>query len=291
MNRKTNISPGLPAAIARSIWSAGISLLIAAVLSTSPHAHGQSQSVSARLVLSPVLSSFVSDWERNPSQITLMVSNIGQKALDAVITVQLQGSRSGLSMTSTGRAIQLRAGSNVLLVRDIVDFAAIRFSGSDKEALGISRRLPDDHWELCVSISINELNQEIPVCENFVLQFAVAPSLLHPADEAEVSTRFPVFQWNTASMKSGVRILYRLRIVELQSGQSPEQAMNSNPAVFMHDAIPIPTYVYPVSAEPLKIGTRYVWQVQAVDEYGTPLGDNNGNSEIRQFIYLHGGME
>lgn len=247
------------------------------------------QSVTARLVLSPVLSSYVSDWERNPSQITLMVSNVGQAHLDATVTVELQGSRSGMRVTSGSRTVQLRPGSNLLLMKDLVDFGDLRFSGGGSASA--RRRLPDDEWQLCVSLQIVELNQEVPVCETFVLQFAVAPSLLHPEDEATVNTRFPVFQWNAASMKTGVRILYRLRIVEVQAGQSAQQALDSNPAVLRADAIPIPTYVYPVAGEPLKNGSRYAWQVQAVDEYGSPLGDNEGRSEIRQFVYTSGGVE
>ncbi len=248
--------------------------------------YGQSSSMSARLVISPVLSSFISDWERNPGQIRLVVSNIGQSTQNAEISVRLQGDRTGLTMTSQGRNIQLRPGSNILLAKDILDFNAISTNNRGGETSGFNRRLPDDQWELCVNILLTESNEEIPVCETFVLQFAVAPSLLHPVEEAIVSTRFPVFQWNSASMKSGVRIYYVLRITELQSGQSPQQALESNPAIFMNNKISIPTYVYPVSAEPFRTGIRYVWQVQAIDEYGSPLGDNNGKSEIREFRYM-----
>ena len=142
-----------------------------------------------------------------------------------------------------------------------------------------------------MTITLSETNEEISVCQTFTLQVAVAPSLLHPPDEGVVSTRFPAFQWNSASMKAGIRIRYRIRITELKPGQSPQQALESNPAVFTTENLAVPTCVYPVRAESLKSGLQYVWRVQAFDEYGSPLGDNNGKSEIRVFRYIEGGEE
>ena len=40
---------------------------------------------------------------------------------------------------------------------------------------------------------------------------------------------------------------------------------------------------YPIEAEPLSNNHSYVWQVQAFDNYGRPVGGVHGKSKIYQF--------
>lgn len=241
--------------------------------------------LTARLIISPVLSSFISEWERDPNQIRLSLVNIVQNNLDVTFEVTLRGRRSGLSIISIGKRLSIRPGPQVLFPKDIFDFKAINIDTEAGKSVRISRRLPDDNWELCVKMTVQSTNQIVTTCADFMLQFAVPPTLINPQNGERITTRFPLFQWNAAAMKPGIRVLYRLNIYDLLPGQNARQALESNPAHFKQDDITVTSLIYPVAALPFKNKSQYIWQVQAYDEYGNPLGDNEGKSEIWSFTY------
>lgn len=241
--------------------------------------------LTARLIISPVLSSYIHEWERDPNQIRLSIVNISQSNLETGFEVTLKGRRTGLSFTSIGKKQSIRPGPQILFPRDIFDFNTININTEEGRSVRVSRRLPDDDWELCVKMTIQSTNQVVTTCESFTLQFAVTPTLINPQNGEKISTRFPLFQWNSASMKPGIRISYRLKITEIMSGQSVRQAIESNPMHFKQDDITVTSLIYPVAGLPFKSKSNYCWQVQAYDEYGNPLGDNDGKSEIWSFMY------
>ncbi len=241
--------------------------------------------LTARLIISPVLSSFISDWERDPNQIRLSIVNISQNNLDVAFDVTLRGRRTGLSLNSSGKKLPIRPGPQVLFPKDIFDFKTINIDTEQGKSIKVSRRLPDDDWELCVKMTVVSSSQITSTCADFTLQFAVPPTLINPQNGEKVTTRFPLFQWNTATMKPGIRVSYHMKICELFPGQNARQALESNPAHFKQDDITVTSLIYPVAGLPFKHKTSYIWQVQAFDEYGNPLGDNGGKSEIWSFTY------
>jgi len=263
-----------------------IALIIALALTSFP-AHLLAQPpLTARLIISPTISSYISDWERDPNQIRLSVVNITQNTLQVAFDVTVTGRKTGLGLTSFGRRGTIRPGGNVLFSKDIIDFQGVNISQGEGKDVKISRRLPDDDWELCVKI-INVQPSEVilTTCNNFALQFAVPPTLVNPANGEYVTTRFPLFQWTPATVKPGIRVMYRIKISEILPGQNALQALDANLAHYKQDGLSVTTFVYPVAGLPFKNKTRYAWQVQAYDEFGNALGDNEGKSEIWTFYY------
>jgi hypothetical protein len=241
--------------------------------------------LTARIIISPVISSYISDWERDPNQIRLSVVNISQNTLQVAFEVNVTGRKTGLTVTSPRKAGTLRPGGNVFFPKDIIDFQNVKFNQGEGKNVKISRRLPDDDWELCVRINIQNAEASISTCGNFTLQFAVPPILINPADGERITTRFPLFQWTPATVKPGIMVLYRIKICELFAGQAARQALDANLPHFKQDGLPVTTFVYPVAGFPFNNKTQYVWQVQAYDEFGNALGDNDGKSEIWTFYY------
>ena len=85
-------------------------------------------------------------------------------------------------------------------------------------------------------------------------------------------------------MPPGYEVTYHLKICEVLEGQTKEQAIEGYP---LHEAdlVNQTSYPYPADAPDLDSGKTYVWQVQAKDPSGSPLGENEGKSEIWAFTY------
>jgi hypothetical protein len=241
--------------------------------------------LTARLIVSPVVSSYISDWERDPNQIRLSVVNMSQTAVQVSFEVAVTGRKTGLLLSSTGRQGTIKPGGNVFFPKDFINFEAISAFKEGGGDVRLTRRLPDDEWEICVKIISQTSEVLVTTCSDFILQFAVAPTLINPADGENVSTRFPLFQWTAGSVKPGIRVMYRIRVTEIFAGQSPQRALLANLAHYREEGLSATTFVYPVAALPLNNKTRYAWQVQAYDEFGNALGDNEGKSEIWTFYY------
>lgn len=109
------------------------------------------------------------------------------------------------------------------------------------------------------------------------------PQLLTPENGSIVKGN-PEFFWTSATMPGGFKGKYKLKVVPVSTGQTAGAAMTVNPPVHqatmrrMQEALP-------ADAPALKNGQTYAWRVQVVDENGSPVGENNGMSEIFTFAY------
>lgn len=85
----------------------------------------------------------------------------------------------------------------------------------------------------------------------------VPTRLVYPLDGSSLNTSYPVFSW-ISSVPSGV--VFRIKIVELLSGQSPEVAILSN-AIFYQAECTGQTFAYSNAGPIFRNGHTYVWQV------------------------------
>ena len=113
--------------------------------------------------------------------------------------------------------------------------------------------------------------------------------LISPEDDALVMSARPIFEWLEPQATIEGLVYYTLRLVPVQNGQTPEQAMLQNQPLFENSAtLTDPFLDYPAWADPLISGTQYAWQVTARDHYGYPVTQNEGKSEIRTFTFAPG---
>lgn len=97
---------------------------------------------------------------------------------------------------------------------------------------------------------------------NLTIDAISPPLLLFPQNEDTISTKYPLFSWSPSA--SGLnRITYDLVVSEIYDGQSPEQAVNANPAYFNIQDLYINSITYPISARQLKTNQWYAWRVIA----------------------------
>lgn len=107
---------------------------------------------------------------------------------------------------------------------------------------------------------------------NVQIRLPGVPQLSAPADGAELMDLLPMLTWTPPSPMPSSPVTYRLRIVEIISGQTRDEAMASNPSWFEQDGISITSLRYPTSAQPLTPEQAgFAWQVTALGEGFRPL--------------------
>ncbi|NOZ57741.1 MAG: hypothetical protein GXO73_13240, partial [Calditrichaeota bacterium] len=104
-------------------------------------------------------------------------------------------------------------------------------------------------------------------------------------------TRDVAFEWTAATEHPGFTVHYWLRIYEINPPQNPFEAVEANRPFFERELTDEVSLLYPDDAPEFLVGRQYAWLVQAVDEMGDPLGENEGKSEIWTFWYKIGGSQ
>jgi hypothetical protein len=112
------------------------------------------------------------------------------------------------------------------------------------------------------------------------------PQLLTPENGSAVKGA-PEFFWTSAVLPRGFKGKYNLKVVPVSPGQSPGAAVASNQPV--HQASMRRTgEAYPADGPVLKNGQTYAWCVQVLDANGSPVGENQGMSEVFTFSFESG---
>lgn len=103
-------------------------------------------------------------------------------------------------------------------------------------------------------------------------------TLISPANLSSVAAgEAPRFNWQHKNHPTGS--VYRIKIVEILSDQSPEEAYRGNKPHFEKDSLKEWTILYPETAKRLESGKRYAWRVSL----GRPGETKIMESEIREF--------
>jgi len=116
-----------------------------------------------------------------------------------------------------------------------------------------------------------------------------SPQLVSPTDGkafAQNEMSAPVmFRW-TPVVPKPQSVTYRLKVWQLMEGQNGTQAMRTNQPIVEKEVKDITqatvTGIYTGPCKPPYL-CDFVWQVQAVDREGHPIGNNEGKSELWSF--------
>ena len=95
-----------------------------------------------------------------------------------------------------------------------------------------------------------------------------------------------VFTWKPVEPKQSEPVTYRLRVWQLMQGQNGSQAMKSNQPIFTKEVSNVTelssTAVYTGPCKPPYL-CDFIWDVQAINREGHPIGSNEGRSEPTTF--------
>jgi hypothetical protein len=128
----------------------------------------------------------------------------------------------------------------------------------------------------------------------FGLQEASAsrpPTLVAPADKKSFSpaeaSKPITFRWTPLVPRPQEPVTYRLRVWQLMQGQNGAAAMRTNKPIVTKDVADITeatvSGIYTGPCRPPYL-CDFVWNVQALDRQGKPIGNNEGTSETWAFM-------
>ncbi len=268
-------------------WAVSLATL-AACLAAEPAA-AQSPDWMTILTVRPNPSPYLADWQSDPTLVTLVLSYTGS----ADVAFYLIGSIKRVGTTvASGRSTPfefVRPSQLLLSTRDgIWESGSVTYEAALRTQLERTGRIPEGDYQFCVEVhaGLPESGggaQLSRACEPFAIVAPAPPSLIMPGDRDSVSLDYPVFAWTPVIVSPNERVSYHLRLTEVFPGQSPIEAVNNVPQ-FEGD-VSSTSLAYPRDALPLRDSTRYAWQVQALDGFGSPVGERQGKSEIFTFTW------
>jgi hypothetical protein len=116
------------------------------------------------------------------------------------------------------------------------------------------------------------------------------PALISPVNNKnfnEQDAKQPItFRWTPVDPKPQEPVTYRMKVWQLMQGQNGSQAMRTNQPIVTKDVADITEVnvgnIYTGPCKPPYL-CSFVWNVQALDRQGKPIGDHEGTSEAWNF--------
>jgi hypothetical protein len=236
----------------------------------------------------------VAEWRENESLIRIVVQNTGREQYEGLmLSVELSKDGRRIARSRNGHPAQprfsLKPGeTRSLSWREVINEEAVEYDGSIRQQVAATGELPEGQYRLCVQVLNAQLDLR-PIspqaCGSFGIVLADPPVLVSPIGGAQASPT-PLLQWRPSNPPAP-GLQYRVTVKVRYRGQTPAQAMASNP-VRLQATVPTTSYQVPVTeqlggdaADPNYAG--HVWQVQALLN-GSPYGRNSGLSQIEWFV-------
>ncbi|HOJ04622.1 MAG TPA: hypothetical protein PK916_11540 [Bacteroidota bacterium] len=246
----------------------------------------------------------LTEWRRDPTIVRLNIINASRdRHENTMVSITIRDTRSDAIVARTKDyspsmpRFTLMPGQTLTLSGpDIIRQDALEVDQSLRTIAATTDALPEGDYELCVRLlaadGVTELAAVSPLCIPFEIIIPDPPQLIAPWDGQAIAVKsYPVFQWTpVAPLPTGMRVMYRLRVVPMFGGQTARQAMESNTEYIIDKRVSSTTYMYSPTEKPFSAypsATGWAWQVQALDvstvPNGIPAARNEGKSEIWTF--------
>jgi hypothetical protein len=177
------------------------------------------------------------------------------------------------------------------------------WSGSNAVSLlGQECILVPGDYQLCVQffgngpvgpIALSDEKCKLFTIKGMEPQVYQPPQLLMPANETvftEGDVSKPItFRWTPVLPKPTDAVTYRLRVWQLMTGQNSTQAIAVNTPIVTKDVANATQFTQIIKHDPDQLDDEFIWNVQALNRDGKPIGSNNGTSEVFSFRREHTG--
>jgi hypothetical protein len=255
---------------------------------TMAQAGGQAQINIINFTVKQKLPADVSTWNSVPASLVLVAKYTGQgNVVGSKLVVQIK--KAGIRICGNDQQ-----SSIFLDAFQTRNFSANELTGY----LTQCPKLSPGSYTLCVQFYGEDRKEKsTEVCRPFTIEDEVQvqqsyspPQNITPGNgktfkPSEVSGAV-TFRWTPLVPKPQQPVTYRLKVWQLMQGQNSTQAMRTNPPIVTKDVDNITqavvTNIYTGPCRPPYL-CDFVWNVQAVDKDGKPLGSNNGASELYSF--------
>ena len=232
------------------------------------------------------LPAVIDNWNNVPGSLLL----VAQKPP----TIRVDGVRLVLQIRANGSLVCGNNASNGLLVDN---FTTRTFSASELTGiLGGCHDLKDGSYSICAQFfNIDRVAISNEVCKEFTVEAPkevdyAPPTLITPDNGKTYSStemlKPVMFRWTPLVPKPKEPVTYRIKVWQLMEGQNGTAAMRSNQPVVSKDVDNLTQAVvsglYNGPCKPPYL-CDFIWNVQAVNREGKPMGRNNGTSEPYTF--------
>ncbi|NOT33906.1 MAG: hypothetical protein HOP12_07025 [Candidatus Eisenbacteria bacterium] len=282
-----------------------LSLALALFAAGATASHGFAQSppfVSISLLPQP--SYYPADWQVTHTLAEMKVYNPMSEDIECQFRVVVSQDGSSATTTETRR---FPNGLNTYKTPQLCNWRGLQFNGAMAKSVARTGHLSESYvflsvyLENCVLAISRTPVQSVSASTGFLVSVPSPPALRSPAEGSESHLPNPVFSWTPVFMSDGAQVLYRFRLVRVLPGQTPRQAIELNRAEFETITRSTGNFSYPTAAPRLQNDWRYAWRVQSVhgasnwlpgmpqSQVYTPVGSNDGLSEIFAFTWRGGG--
>ena len=248
----------------------------------------------------------IEDWDNNPRLWCLYIHSDSLVERASVHFV-LSAGRWGEVVRGRSPTFRLDVGTTVKCNRDFSTDYWEEYNEDFEREVRRFQRLPEDTYTLHFEVWDEDEGRSLKeTTERVYILSPSAPVLLSPPDGGSVGL-FPTFQWKgcrvrgVLSREEPLRIRYTLRIYRMfdDTGEplSLEEALARDP--IFEEEVTLPeeggspgthslNFDEGRAIEPLRPGMSYAWYVQAVDEQGRYVGENEGRSQAFRFSVAFG---
>lgn len=238
---------------------------------------------SSQLIINPRPSPFVSDWQTAPGQGELILTHVTGPATQIRFRFNLERDGSQVAAgTSSPTSFPGSPATQSFRTHTAVDWGNLKYSGNLTTQIRATGRLPEGRYRACIATLDVQGNVLTEACASFVIDELRSPRLISPRNGDTVPTNLPLLTWNGGGMpRIDSREQFRLVIVEVPKGRSPEQSIVSGRPLY-DELVSTQSLIYPPTALPLESGKSYAWRITLARD-GKPLPDRNANSETWRF--------
>ena len=212
-------------------------------------------------------------------------------------TVRVKGIRLMIQIKAGGAIVCSNNSTGGLQVDEFTTrtFTANELTGS----LQGCHELKDGNYSICVQFfNVDRVAISTEVCKEFNVETPketdyAPPTLITPENGKTFLKKDmlkPVmFRWTPLVPRPKEPVTYRVKVWQLMQGQNGIQAMRANSPVVSRDVDnltqSVVTNLYTGPCKPPYL-CDYIWNVQALNREGKPIGRNNGTSESYTFKIL-----
>ena len=249
---------------------------------------GQTQQIKiVNFTVKNQLPAIIDNWNNMPGSLLL----VAQKS---PATREFKGVKLLLQIKSGGSLI---CGSNYSNGLPVDDFTTRSFNVNELTGLlSGCHELKDGSYTICAQFfSVERVAISNEVCKEFTVETAKEtefspPTLITPENGKEYSSTDMIkpvmFRWTPLVPKPKEPVTYRMKVWQLMQGQNATTAMRTNQPIVTKDVDNITqaviSNIWTGPCRPPYL-CDYVWNVQAVNREGKPMGKNNGTSEPYTF--------
>jgi hypothetical protein len=217
------------------------------------------------------------------------LDNTTQSSYTVYLYAEIIKAQKGLIFKARSNSFKLTLGKKRITPKDITDVSNVWYASKYRDYIIRTGSVPQGTYTVCVYVMREQTGNELGKhCITLPVYLPGAPRLISPQGGSKVKQKHPLFTWAPPTPQPpNIQIQYKLKIVEILKGQTKEEAMGANVLWFEKSGLTTRSLGYPASARPLEKTKEYVWQIQAIDASGFPVGKNQGRSEIWQFEYTY----